>query len=66
MIYSLVINKVKNSKSGPAQTVPAGPPEPPLAAVVGIISRHGLTIEACCKNQPNKNRLVLYKPLLSC
>ena len=36
-----------------------------MAAVVGIISRHGLTIETCCKNQPNKNKLVLYKPLLS-
>ena len=34
-----------------------------MAAVVGIVSRRGLTIEACHKNQPNKSKLALYKPL---
>ena len=35
-----------------------------MAAIVGIISRRGLTIEVCCRNQPNKSKLALYKPLL--
>ena len=35
-----------------------------MAAIVGIGSRCGLRIEACCRNQLNKNKLVLYKPLL--
>ena len=30
-----------------------------MAARVGIISRHGLTIEACHRNQLNKSKLVL-------
>ena len=35
-----------------------------LAAIVGIISRHGLRIEAHRRSQPNKSKLALYKPLL--
>ena len=35
-----------------------------MAAIVGIISRCGLRIEACHRNQPNKSKLALYKPLL--
>ena len=35
-----------------------------IAAVIGIVSRHGLTIEAHCRNQHNKSRLALFKPLL--
>ena len=35
-----------------------------MAAIISIISRRGPTIKACCRNQPNKNKLVLYKPLL--
>ena len=47
-----------------------------MAAIVGIVSRHGLTIEARRRNQPNKeksglgtrlpnkSKLALYKPLL--
>ena len=35
-----------------------------MAAVVGIISRRGITIEAYHRNQPNKSKLALYKPLL--
>ena len=35
------------------------------AIVGGIVSRCGLTVEVCHRNQPNKNKLVLYKPLLS-
>ena len=34
-----------------------------MAAIVSIISRHGFTIEAHCRNQPNKSKLALYKPL---
>ena len=34
-----------------------------MAAIVGIVSRHGITIEVCCRNQPNKRKLALYKPL---
>ena len=32
-----------------------------MAAIVGIISRHGLRIEICCRNQSiNKSKLSLY------
>ena len=33
-----------------------------MAAIVGIISRHGLTIEPSHRSQPNKSKLALYKP----
>ena len=35
-----------------------------MAAIFGIISRCGLRIEACRRNQPNKSKPALYKPLL--
>ena len=35
-----------------------------MAAIVGIISRHGLRNESRHRNQPNKSKLALYKPLL--
>ena len=35
-----------------------------MAAIVDIISRRGLRIGARRRNQPNKSKLVLYKPLL--
>ena len=35
-----------------------------MVAIVGIVSRCGLRIEARRKNQPNKSKLALYKPLL--
>ena len=35
-----------------------------MAAIVGIISRRGLRIEVRRRNQPNKSKLLLYKPLL--
>ena len=35
-----------------------------MAAIVGIVSRHGLRIEARRINQTNKSKLALYKPLL--
>ena len=35
-----------------------------MAAIVGIDSRHGLRMEAHRRNQPNKSKLALYKPLL--
>ena len=35
-----------------------------MAAIFGIVSRRGLRIEARRRNQPNKSKLVLYKPLL--
>ena len=35
-----------------------------MAAIVGIVSRRGLRIKARHRNQPNKSKLVLYKPLL--
>ena len=35
-----------------------------MAAIVGIVSRRGLRIEARRRNRPNKSKLVLYKPLL--
>ena len=34
------------------------------AAIVGTVSRPGLTIEAHCRNQPNKSKLALYNLLL--
>ena len=34
-----------------------------MATVVGIAGRHALRIEASHRNQPNKNKLVLYKPI---
>ena len=36
-----------------------------MAAIDSIISRCGLRIEACCKNQINKSKPLLYNPLLS-
>ena len=36
-----------------------------MAAVIGIVNRHGLSIDARRTNQPNKNKLVLSKLLLS-
>ena len=35
-----------------------------MAAIVGIISRRGLRIEAHHRNQANRGKLALYKPLL--
>ena len=35
-----------------------------MAAIVSIVSKRGLRIEACCRNQPNKSKLALYKTLL--
>ena len=35
-----------------------------MAAIVGIVSRRGLRIGALHRNQANKSKLVLYKPLL--
>ena len=35
-----------------------------MATAVGIISRRGLRIEVCFRNQPNMTNLALYKPLL--
>ena len=35
-----------------------------MAAIVGIVNRRGLGIEACRRSQPNKSKLALYKPLL--
>ena len=35
-----------------------------MAVIVGIVSRHSLRIEARRRNQPNKRKLALYKPLL--
>ena len=35
-----------------------------MAAIVGIVSRRGLTIEAHCSNQPDKSQLALYKTLI--
>ena len=34
-----------------------------MGAIVGIVSRRGLRNEACRRNQPNKSKLALYKPL---
>ena len=35
-----------------------------MAAIVNIVSRRGLRIGARRRNQPNKSKLVLYKPLI--
>ena len=35
-----------------------------MTAIVGIVSSPDLTIEASHRNQPNKSKLALYKPLL--
>ena len=35
-----------------------------MAAIVGIVSSRGLRIEVRHRNQPNKSKLMLYKPLL--
>ena len=35
-----------------------------MAAVIGIVNRHDLSIDAHRTNQPNKNKLVLSKLLL--
>ena len=35
-----------------------------MAAIVGIVSRRGLRIEARRRHQTNKSKLGLYKPLL--
>ena len=32
-----------------------------MAAVVNIVSRHGLSVGACHRNQPNKSKVALYK-----
>ena len=37
-----------------------------MATVVSIVDGCGLGIYMCHKNQPNKNKLVPYKPLLHC
>ena len=36
-----------------------------MAAVVGIISSHGLETEACRRNQPSKSKVSLYDLLPS-
>ena len=35
-----------------------------MAAIVGVISRCGYCIDVCHRNQLNKSKLALYKPLL--
>ena len=35
-----------------------------MAAIVNIVSRRGLRIGECRRNQPNKSKLAQYKPLL--
>ena len=35
-----------------------------MAAVVRIVSEYGFNIDAHHKNQPNKSKLALYKPLI--
>ena len=35
-----------------------------MVAIVGIVNRRGLRIEAHRRNLPNKSKLALYKPLL--
>ena len=35
-----------------------------MAAILSIVTRHGLRIEVHHRNQPNKSKLALYKPLL--
>ena len=34
-----------------------------MAAIVGVASRHGLTIKVYCRKQPNKSKLALHKLL---
>ena len=34
------------------------------AAVISIFSGRGHSIDAYCKNQPNRSKLVLYKPVI--
>ena len=36
-----------------------------MVAVVGILSRRGLSIDACCRNQLNNSKVLLYKLSLS-
>ena len=33
-----------------------------VAAIVGIVSRCGFTIDVCLEDQPNKDKLALYQP----
>ena len=35
-----------------------------MASVVNNVSRHGLTIDVCDRNQHNKSKIAFYKPLL--
>ena len=35
-----------------------------MAAVVGIVSGRDVSIHTRCRNQPNKSKPALYKPLL--
>ena len=35
-----------------------------IAAVVGVISGYGLSIDTCCGNPPNGSKLALYKLLI--
>ena len=35
-----------------------------MEAIVSINSKHGLRIEVSRRNQPNKSKLAMYKPLL--
>ena len=35
-----------------------------MTAIVGIISRRGLAIEVCHRNQPNKSKLAPYELLI--
>ena len=37
-----------------------------VAAIVGIVSRCGLTIEVCHRSHPNNNKPALYNQLFSC
>ena len=37
-----------------------------LAAVVSTVCRDGLSIDVHCKNQPNKSKPALCKPLIHC
>ena len=36
-----------------------------MATIVCFVSRCGLSIDTCHRNQPNKSKLVLHKPFLS-
>ena len=33
-----------------------------MAAIIGIVSRHGISIDACCEILSNKTKLALYNP----